>query len=508
MTRAELDVRTVFARIRRLLAGTARSEPLRETALVKPCGFLPVRATCEMALRKFAALSDGQTCTILGGQFPFSSETPNIFFRDDAVFELPTIVARAQFKQLLEQLKPDEWAHIWHPHPLCSSEFSWVPSTEELLAITRSVSSLEVVQYSSDFDRSGRAFLSLRRSRTSPTATLSSSDLRGRTVNFYFWRPSSSTHSSRVLATQFVHELGRAGMKVRCYGFNDHVGVDGQTQDDIFIGHPGSWLREAREFGARHVLMYTNAGPFVAVKNNPEYESNATLAEQYRMCDGIIVCCGPRWRYATEWPEPHKLRWFRIGLDRRCFPRMRLRYSNPGRRKFLFINLYDDAQKGADIAAAVARLRPNYEFIAIGPPIAGRNIRNLGFVPNGTRRFAEAVASADFVLCPSRVDAEPATVLECTSIGLLPVVSGTTGHVVSVPRPVEENTPEAWVQVLDELQAMPSSDLDERWRLMDRYLDECHSWPRIRMQLVEYVCEILSRTAVPSGKAFRAGGRA
>ena len=304
----------------------------------------------------------------------------------------------------------------------------------------------------------------------------------------------SQGNSSRALSAHLCHALVGAGATVFSYGLADLSAASQADSDDILIGHVGPWVRIAYERGLRRIVLFGPANRWYETRNLPDIEANATMSEQVAMSRMFIAQSGAVWRLTADYPDPEKWRWIDLGVDPVVFPRLRTTFSPMGRRKFCFIHLYDDHQKGKDLAEGIIRARPHYQFYWIGgQPISARNVRYFPGRTNTSQSFRRIVGQCDFVLTPSREDAQPGTVIELAALGLLPVVSYTSGYSLSCPRLAEPNTLDEWLEIVDLLQQASEDDLVCYQAVKDCYLERFHDWFVVESQIQFYLREFLHR---------------
>ena len=208
----------------------------------------------------------------------------------------------------------------------------------------------------------------------------------------------------------------------------------------------------------------------------------------------VIAQCGSIWRLTAGSPYPWKWRWIDLGVDRCLFPRLKRSFAPQGQRRFCVINLYNAQEKGSDIVEALAKTRPGYRFTWIAGEDPGLpNIDYHRYLPNTDRNFQRMVARCDFILAPSREDAQAGVVIEAMSIGLIPAVSYTSGYSIGVPNVVLGDSVQEWLDVIDQLQSAPASDLISYRRELDRYLACFHDWCVVEKQICLYLREYLAR---------------
>jgi hypothetical protein len=227
-------------------------------------------------------------------------------------------------------------------------------------------------------------------------------------------------------------------------------------------------------------------------RHSSYFEENATIDEQVRLARLVIAQSGAVWRMTSDYPFPEKWRWIDLGIDPGLFPNIKRTFAPSGKRKFLCFHLYDSEQKGADIAEQIIRSRPQYQFWWVGGRlIRDANVRYQRRISNTSGRFRKIVQECDFVLLPSREDAQPGTLLEAASLGLLPMASYYSGYSISFPMLAEPNTVDTWLQMVDSVQQTSASFLSQALGVMQHYLRTIHSWNVIEQQITFYLREAL-----------------
>lgn len=430
----------------------------------------------------------------------------------DDVFQTEWPQALSRLAAIMEECNENEFLFLYVPSPfwsqLLGATYKWLPTWNELYALFDSNRAWSIFQYSPSFDASGRYFLVAQKRPSAaglpPAVRLSQQTFR------VFFHPGGAdltqSHSGWALSAHLCNALVRAGGAVYSYAFDDLNGVAEAQPDDILIGHVGPWVKAAYDQGKRRIVLYNPANRWYPTRNLAVIEANATLAEQVAMSKMVIAQSGAIWRMTAENPEPEKWRWIDLGVDRAIFPRIKRRFNPAGQRRFCFLNLYDAAQKGADIAQEIVKARPTYRFTWIGgSKMQARNVQYVSSIPNTMGLFRRSMANCDFVLVPSREDAQPGTLVEALAFGLLPVATYTSGYSLSYPRLVVPNTPEAWLAVLDTLQSAASSDLVEARNVFDTYLKLIHDWHGVEDQITWYLREFLTKEQESASQLYSYG---
>ncbi|HET7928781.1 MAG TPA: hypothetical protein VFM40_04440 [Actinomycetota bacterium] len=268
----------------------------------------------------------------------------------------------------------------------------------------------------------------------------------------------------------------------------DAIGIARPGPDDVLVGHPHPvpgtlFRRSCRVSGWRRVIALA---PFVS---NPMFVGfHEPVIRRY---DLFLAITGAYWyRMAPTSAVNHwcpKLVHVDLAVDRRDFPRVKGRFAPPGRRRFLYVG-HTAPWKNVGYLSAIARRMPQGDvgWIGSGTPIAG--VVPLGPQDFRTESARRIVADFDFLLTVGRVDANPATILEAMSWGLIPVCTPTSGY---SQEPGIANVPlddlDGAVQVVSELQRAPEAELEHMRADNDAALARHYNWDRLAQQVVDAI---------------------
>jgi hypothetical protein len=398
--------------------------------------------------------------------------------------------------KLLVELPQESYLFMYSPHPFWTNSFSheyqWIPSWSDLYSIFDHNPDWSVYQYSPTFDPAGRYFFVAQKiQKEKRLATLS--HLSRKTYHVFYFKEGGDltlSRSNMALSAHLCSALSMLGAKVYAHDMNDIEALSIVNPDDILIGHVGSWVKNASEAGFTNIVLFFPANQWYPTRNNPYFESSATIAEQVRIAKMVIAQSGSIWRMTSEVGYPEKWRWIDLGVDPCLFPKIKKTFNRPGKRKFLFFHLYDEAQKGADLALEMVKTRPNYEFVSINGRLpALRNVRNYSKMPNTSSLFRNLLKECDFILIPSHEDAQPGSYIEAAAIGLIPVASYTSGYSLSFPYVISPNNLENWLAALDLLQNVDEGKLIQAQNFTLHYLNVIHNWSLIKQQVLFYLRE-------------------
>lgn len=439
---------------------------------------------------KIDHLSHSNHVLIIGGKTTGSS---------DEIFKLSSGQGFAELHEVLESAPDGAVLVIYSPHPFWVNlyqGYSWVPSWDELYAFFYAEPEWCILQYSPSFDPSGRYFFIVQK-MLKERFLCPVSDLGRRNYHVFYYRDGADLslgRSNYALSAHLCHALRVTGAKVFAHDFFDTDALGKVNPDDVLIGHVGPWVKEAANRGFTNLILYNPSNRWYPTRNSSLFEGNATIEEQVSLVKLVIAQSGMIWRLTGDVPDPTKWRWIDLGVDASLFPLAKREFNIPGKRRFLFFHLYDSNQKGLDIAEEIIRIRPTDEFFWVGGARTNKS-KNLQIrppIPNTSKRFRQVIGKCDFILSPSREDAQPGTVIEVASIGLLPVNTYTSGYSISFPSLINPNNPENWSRVVDDLQKMDIDTLDEAQNFIQHYLRSIHNWYRIENQVLFYLREALS----------------
>lgn len=222
--------------------------------------------------------------------------------------------------------------------------------------------------------------------------------------------------------------------------------------------------------------------------NHADLGHIAFAAKSVSSCDLVLAITGNHWfrtvgtSQANSWAP--KLRHLDLAVDRSEFPRIKSSFAEPGHRRFLYIG-HSGWQKNVGYLSRIASLLPpgKVHWIGGGGPI--RDVEALGAMDFGQARSLETVGSYDFMITVARADANPATVLESMSWGLIPICTKESGYedvagIVNIPL----DDAEAAVSKLTELDLADSDRLLALRNANDEELDRHFNWPRFTAEVI------------------------
>jgi len=267
---------------------------------------------------------------------------------------------------------------------------------------------------------------------------------------------------------------------------------------DVLLGHPhpspGTVFRRSfrRPGWSRRIVM----SPF-----NGDPRQVGFLDPFVRRANGYLAITGRWWALAVSstsmahW-APHMLQ-LDLAIDRSDFPLVKQGFAPPGRRRFLYLG-HSGWQKNVGYLSQIAQACPEWEFGWLGGGSPGDipGVRHLGYRDTSLPETRRLVATYDFMITVGRADANPMSVLEAMSWGLIPVCTPQSGYVgeegvANVPL---DDVP-AVVRILKAWQGAPVADLDRAQRANEERLAQHFTWERFGDQVEAALTADLPPTA-------------
>lgn len=294
-----------------------------------------------------------------------------------------------------------------------------------------------------------------------------------------------------VIGRTLIDKLG-LDHEIRAHDFDRTYRIN-PAPGDILIGHahpvPHTVFRRSlcRPGWSRRILLE----PF-----NADWRQVGFIDDVIDHCDLFLAITG---RYWFEHTDGRTARWkpkmvhVDLAVDQTKFPLLRKEVAERGRRRFLYIG-NDHPGKNLPYLDAIASAwrHGTIDWAGRGKPL--QHVKSLGFVDFSTSAGRELISSYDFLITVGNADANPTTVLEAMSWGLVPICTPTSGYydepaIINVPH----DDVAATCALLDQLQdADPARIVALRAAARER-LDTHFRWDR----LVDQVCDAIASNASP-----------
>lgn len=271
---------------------------------------------------------------------------------------------------------------------------------------------------------------------------------------------------------------------------------------DILIGHAHPFARTVFRRSlrnpkwSRRILMQ----PF-----NGDWNQIDFIDEVIDDCDQFLAITGSYWfdkiplTPAARW-EP-KMVHVDLAVNRQSFPRLKRDVPPKGSRKVVYIGNDHPGKNLAYLDAVAAQWGGTIDWIGSGSSL--KHLKPMGFVDFSTAEGQSLLQRYDILITLGSADANPTTVLEALSWGLVPVCTPTSGYVgekciINVPG---DDVAEV-CRVLDGLQAAEAVEIDRLRAEGEARLDQHYNWGRFVRQVEEAIESsasplIAARTQMP-----------
>ena len=178
--------------------------------------------------------------------------------------------------------------------------------------------------------------------------------------------------------------------------------------------------------------------------------------------DKVALICGQTWaeRVPARWAG--KAFAVNMAIDRADYPRIKKTFRSPGNRNVLYVGCSAPA-KGTQRLTALGALGVDIIHMGTGNIPGTYRAGYLDTTGDAARTVAR---QCDFLIAPGTNDANPTTVLEAASWGLLPMCTDGAGWGTDVCIRIPDD-PEVMATVIRWYQTAPVDILDERRARID-----------------------------------------
>lgn len=278
---------------------------------------------------------------------------------------------------------------------------------------------------------------------------------------------------------------------------------------DILIGHP-------------HPLPFTifkNSSKVAGWKRkiimqpyNSDFAQIGHIDDVIDRCDLFLAITGDFW--FTNIKDGATLRWLpkmvqlNLAVDRAQFPKVKTGFNPAGRRKFLYIG-NDHPGKNLAYLSSIATTLNEYEFAWAGKGSTYPGLKRLGYVDFSAESGCQIAASYDFMITVGKADANPTTILEALSWGLIPICTETSGYyneygILNIP---SDDLTSA-CSILSNLQFADASYLTGLSEAGSLLLESKYNWPKFFSVVVASINSAASPLITPKAahNRFRLNG--
>ena len=201
------------------------------------------------------------------------------------------------------------------------------------------------------------------------------------------------------------------------------------SRGDILIGHlcplPFTVMkRSLKNDGWKRKIII---GPY------NESEDLAPFTDEFiDLCDILLTITGPYWFHRIP-NHPFFKRYYPkmvrldLAVDSTLFPQIKNKFNKAGFRKFVYIGV-DNKYKNLDYLEEIFEELPGFEIHSIGRVKSSRKFIHHGFLDFSQDESKNLITNFDFMITTGINDANPTTILEAMSWGLIPICTPTSGY--------------------------------------------------------------------------------
>jgi glycosyltransferase involved in cell wall biosynthesis len=272
---------------------------------------------------------------------------------------------------------------------------------------------------------------------------------------------------------------------------------------DVLMGHvhpaPGTIMRRSlkRSGWKRKIILQ----PY-----NEDVKQVGYLDSVIDDCDTFLAITGSYW-FERISQSPFR-RWAQkmvhidLAVDQNHYKKIKFKFSDSGKRKFVYIgnNLHC---KNLDYLQLLAKALPQFEFHWIGKGSQREPLIKHGRVDFSTDAGRTLIAEFDFMITVGSADANPTTILEAMSWGLIPVCTPTSGYVnnpgiVNIPLNDVSGASKILIELnVSEVQALESIRNQGYHQLKAHF-----NWERFEQQVVDEVSSNENRQIIKVGRTL------
>ena len=293
-------------------------------------------------------------------------------------------------------------------------------------------------------------------------------------------------HQNKISAPHVIgHKLYHALKKkyeVKLYNFDELKTIYPQ-QGDILIGHPHPlpytiFRNSIKQKGWRKKIILA---PFNCDLNQVGF-INSFIDD----CDQYLAITGNYWiehilnTKISSWHP--KMRQIDLAVDRNAYPFLKNHFNPPGQRKFVYVGNDNPVKNLKYLSQLSQALREPIAWIGKGKKVS--HLLAYGMKDFSIDENRQLIAEYDFMITVGSADANPTTILEAMSWGLIPICTPTSGYInydgiINIPL----NEPEIAINLLQDVQFKPEQELKHLQSQGQILLRQHFNWDRFTKQI-------------------------
>lgn len=200
-------------------------------------------------------------------------------------------------------------------------------------------------------------------------------------------------------------------------------------EGDIFIGHPHF---DSLAVTQQTILDNTKGKKYLLFPFHhymPKF--NMPFNDVVMACDKYFAITGPYWHQTirhskfAHW-EPKMVR-LDMAVNYEHFPRQKASFNDNGQRRILYIGRNSE-EKNPGLLRKIIHYLSDVHFVLIGIDIEAPNTTCLGRILLDDKAAKSLCERCDYFINTSISDANPTTILETASWGLIPICTRQSGY--------------------------------------------------------------------------------
>jgi len=272
---------------------------------------------------------------------------------------------------------------------------------------------------------------------------------------------------------------------------------------DILLGHSNSspltiFRRSMKNPKWKKIILYQ---PY-----NEDKYAISYLHSVLPYVDIFVASCGSYWFKRIEKsifsPWKKKIKHINLGIDYKEFKFLKKRFNKNYKRKFLYIGndyQYNNFAKNTKYLEQISKFFDEETFGCMGNKKFSR-MKNYGWTNLKSTKIRKILFKYDFLIQTSDHDANPSTILEAMSWGLIPITTKQCGYddekgIINIPL----NNINSSVKILKKFQSISQKKLLFLQKHNSKRVKEFYNWSKFRKTIRSIV---LSKTVSSDSRKF------
>jgi hypothetical protein len=294
----------------------------------------------------------------------------------------------------------------------------------------------------------------------------------------YIYVKGNRISTPNAITNEVYYRLSKL-YNVKLYDFDEQT-IIYPEKGDVLLGHAHEWKKTI----FRQSMKVKGWGKIIMMSPYHHGIPNhfAMLDNCYEYVNMYLAITGKYWfdnmqnSIFSHWCPISKL--MNLAINRDNFPFIKKLFSDIGKRKFLYIGSKSIC-KGTDYLSKIIYKNKhiNFGWIGYGKVPDYNNLTHYGVLDTELESTKDIIAQYDFLITTGRSDANPTTILEAASWGLIPVCTKQSGYyednwIFNIPLDDLNGSSKK----LNFLNNLPDEKLQSMQKNADKALNEKYNW--------------------------------